>query len=228
MAEMGNGYGSECHLLRYLGRHRTLLDERVLALVGGTAIHWLDFGFHASKRCWPDAEWRGVDFLPDTEPAKAKWCEFWPQSGNVPNWDAVARITSDRGHEWLLVEAKAHLAEIRSSCGAKEPGGLGRITRAFEQTKQALGVSPDRDWLTGNYQYCNRIATLQFLISHEVPARLLFIYFTSDQCHPATWICPQDEAGWAAELKAQAEQVGLPPDHMLADRVHTLFLPVAM
>ena len=30
MAAIGNGYGSECHLLRHLGCHRRLLDLRVL------------------------------------------------------------------------------------------------------------------------------------------------------------------------------------------------------
>ena len=30
MGMMGDGYGSECHLLRYLGRHRALLNQRVL------------------------------------------------------------------------------------------------------------------------------------------------------------------------------------------------------
>ncbi len=30
MAEISAGYGSECHLLRYLGRHRNLLDKHVL------------------------------------------------------------------------------------------------------------------------------------------------------------------------------------------------------
>ena len=28
MGEMGYGYGSECHLLRFLGRHRRLLKLR--------------------------------------------------------------------------------------------------------------------------------------------------------------------------------------------------------
>jgi hypothetical protein len=44
MAEMGNGYGSECHLLRYLGRHRTELDKRVREETGGQHVEWLDYG----------------------------------------------------------------------------------------------------------------------------------------------------------------------------------------
>src|SRR5574341_1332421 len=213
MAEMGNGYGSECHLLRYLGRHRDLLNRKVLEVVGGSVVRWLDFHFDSSKKKWQDAEWKGVDFLPDTESAKAEWLTFWPQGGNVPNWDAVGRITTSQREEWLLVEAKAHLAETRSSCGAKSKGGLDQINRAFERTKQALGVSPSRDWLTRYYQYCNRSATLHFLFSHNVDARLLFIYFIGDQGNSPKFICPQNQLGWAKELKAQDHHVGLPPNH---------------
>lgn len=51
MGEMGNGYGSECHLLRFMGRHRHLLDERILAVLGGDSINWLDFGFDSNTNC---------------------------------------------------------------------------------------------------------------------------------------------------------------------------------
>ena len=37
VAEMGLGYGSECHLLRYLGRHRRRLDQIVKTSVGAEA-----------------------------------------------------------------------------------------------------------------------------------------------------------------------------------------------
>ena len=29
MGEMGYGYGSECHILRFMGRHRHVLDQRL-------------------------------------------------------------------------------------------------------------------------------------------------------------------------------------------------------
>ena len=45
----------------------------------------------------------------------------------------------------------------------------------------ALGVSADRDWLKGYYQYANRIAALHFLTQHKVPAHLLLIYFLGDR-----------------------------------------------
>lgn len=60
MGMMGDGYGSECHLLRYLGRHRAFLDQRVLEVTGATAIEWLDYPFDRS-RTWQDGECKGLD-----------------------------------------------------------------------------------------------------------------------------------------------------------------------
>jgi len=227
MADMGHGYGSECHLLRYLGRHRGLLDTRVSAVTGSQTIRWLDFGFDP-RGTWPDAELKGMDFLPDHEPAKVAWGAFWPQRGNVPNWDAVACITVDGRDEWLLVEAKAHLGEMRSSCMAKPEGGRAQIVDALDATKQALKVPPDRDWLNGYYQYCNRVVALHFLIARNISARLLFLYFTGDQSNSPQRICPKKEAGWSQALRAQDNHVGFPAGHLLADRIHTMFLPVCV
>jgi len=225
MAEIGNGYGSELHLLRFLGRHREHLNQKVLEVVGGSAVRWLDFQFDLSRKMWQDAEWKGLGFLPDGEPAKADWPMFWPQKGNVPNWDAVGLIATGRGEEWLLVEAKAHLGELRSSCGAKSDSGLNQIKQALDRTKQALGVSPSCDWLKSYYQYCNRLAVLNFLNSCGTPARLLLIHFLGDSVPGKE--CPQNEKGWAQALEAQDQHIGLPRNHPLADRIHKLFLPVA-
>jgi hypothetical protein len=43
---MGMGYGSECHVLRYLGRP---FDDQVLRVTGGDRLGWLDFGFDPSR-----------------------------------------------------------------------------------------------------------------------------------------------------------------------------------
>jgi hypothetical protein len=85
---MGHGYGSECHLLRYLGRHRELFNKVVQSVVGASSVQWLDFHFDPIKR-WQDGERKGVDFLPVEHPASLAWRKFWPQQGNPPNWDAV-------------------------------------------------------------------------------------------------------------------------------------------
>jgi hypothetical protein len=97
-------------------------------------------------------------------------------------------------------------------------------TLALTSTKVALGVSADRDWLKGYYQYANRIAALHFLTQHKVPAHLLLIYFLGDGFSGRT--CPEDEAGWSHALDTQAKHLGLPRTHGLTARIHRLFLPV--
>ena len=103
---------------------------------------------------------------------------------------------------------------------------LGKIKKAFDETKQALGVPDGRDWLKGYYQYCNRIAILYFLNKQGVPAHLLYIYFLGDKHEGKT--CPQHEEEWLEALQAQDEHVGLPQGHKLETQMHKLFLPVVL
>lgn len=225
MAEMGDGYGSECHLLRYMGRHRDILDRAILAATGGSSIKWLDYPFDKSRR-WLDGEWTGLSFLPDDSTARKAWASWWPRSGRAQNWDAVGKISAGGRDEWLLVEAKAHVSEIESHCAAS-PKSRTLITRALSETREALGggLGQGENWLTGYYQYANRLAVLHFLNRHNVAARLLFLYFVGDR-RPDAFVCPKDEEGWREALDRQDAAIGLPYDHGLADRVHKIFLPV--
>ena len=223
MGKMGNGYGSEFHLLRYMGRHRHRLDALVLDLVKAATIDWLDFGFDNSTPS-KDAELKGLSFLEDNREIENAWEKFWPTGRGIHNWDAVAKLGfGSAGKEWLLVEAKAHLEEMKSSCMAE--GGLAKISAAFTEVKSALGVAPDREWLNPYYQYCNRVAALYFLHKNTIPARLLFIYFCGDK-GDARRTCPETESDWKPALAEQAAHVGLPQRHLLAERVHALYLPI--
>ncbi len=225
MGDIGHGYGSEWHLLRWLGRHRADLTRRVIRVIrDAETVEWLDFHFDPGKKPWYDAEWESLDFLPTESAVRGAWREFWPHGRGIQTWDAVARLRVADREEWLLVEAKAHVGELATTCKAGERS-LQRIRAAFQETKRTLGVPDDRNWLTGCYQYCNRVAALQFLTKHNVPARLLFVYFLGDSVPGA--VCPPDEAGWRVALDKQAVAVGLPSGHPLMDRIQTLFLPVS-
>lgn len=229
MAGIGMGYGSECHLLRCLGRHRNWFDKKVCKKIGADSVNWLDFRFDPT-RPWKDAELRGLEFLPENHPILVPWSEFWPRRGNSPNWDAVGKVKFNEGDEYLFVEAKAHIEELFSDCKAKEEGGRAAIKKALEDTKNALGVSSDRDWLNHYYQYANRLTILNFLNKHGVKARLLLVYFLGDSFSPEPskkFTCPRDEAEWNSALQEQDDYLGLGQSHNLSNYIHKLFVPVA-
>lgn len=227
MGKIGYGYGSEWHLLRYLGRHRHKLDRAILKAVGhGDGIEWLDFGF-TGKPKQADAELKGLDFFtgPEYRTLKREWVKFWPQAGNPPNWDAVGWLIKRRNPELLLVEAKAHLKEIGSSCGAKVRGGRYQIEKALAEAKAYLGAPADADWLKGYYQLANRLATLYFLRKNDIRARLILLYFLGDK-FPRGLKGPITARDWKKALGEQDRHLGLARRHPLKGRIHKLFLPV--
>ena len=166
MGIIGYGYGSEWHLLRYLGYHRDLLNEKIKKITGAEEIRWLDAGFSGEyEPLHQDREFEGLNFLP-AETIPATWREFWPQTGAAPNWDAVARLRfKDGGEEWLLIEAKAHIGEFNSACQATNAISRKKIESAIHQTIEIVGASSAslNVWMNQYYQYANRLAVLAFL-----------------------------------------------------------------
>lgn len=114
-APIGDGFGSECHLLRYLGRHRNRLNTAVMsAIPGASAVRWLDFHFDRDAPSL-DGERKALDFLNVEHPARTSWTWVWPHAGTPITWDAVGQVKVNGKVEYLLVEAKAHLSELLSS-----------------------------------------------------------------------------------------------------------------
>lgn len=242
MAEIGNGYGSECHLLRYLGRHRKQLDGEILkAVKTGDRIEWRDFGFDRRKDKWYDAELKGLAFLEDSEVLKA-WAGFWPKSRNwhqQQNWDAVGWLyEGDKRRGLLLVEAKAHISELKSDgCGAGEKSRR-KIEDAFQKTikyvKNTNEVTKEEleNWCGAYYQFANRLAVIFFLNEYlkeqglpSIPTTLILIYFTGDKRDDGME-CPIDKQGWGPVIADEYSQLGLTPDHRLKSYVKEVYLPV--
>ena len=229
MGKIGCGYGSEWHLLRHLGYHREYLSQKTSMVTGGKSIGWLDFDF--SKKNAPlrdDKEFLGLEFIKDAR-VQEKWKSFWPQTGNAQNWDAVGKIHFDDRYEWLLVEAKGHIGEIESKCGASNPVSKQKIYSALEKASRAFGnqSKPVENWLEPYYQYANRLAVLYFLMKEcvqPVSARLLFIYFYGENRENLE--CPQNEQEWLPSIQKTNEWLGFDKSYELAQRVHHLFLPV--
>jgi hypothetical protein len=229
MARMNAAYGSELHLLRMLGRHRGFFDRHLCIATGADDVEWLDFPSGEMRRdksnipTW-DREWHHLQFLADGDPAKIAWDNVWPTHRPGHKWDAIARLRYRDVREWLLIEAKGNLEELSSTCGAKDESSLKMIRQTLDRTKMALGAAETSDWMTGYYQFCNRLAALHTMNSNGSAARLVFVYFCGDVTKDRT--CPNSKSGWDDELKKVEKRVGLAGDHALNERVHKVFIDV--
>ncbi len=227
MATIGYGYGSEWHLLQYLGRRREVFTRRIEALTEVSPIHWQDHRETDTSNGAPKVrELVGLEFMDPHDPARQEWQRRWPQRRAVHNWDAVGQgLTHDRP-TWILVEAKANTNELTSSCRAKNPESLQKIRKVLNDARRDLRVTVETDWTQDYYQYCNRIALLHFLDKHEVDAHLIFVYFTGDRADlGSSRNCPANEQNWRDALDAQDYHVGVPADSPIHARVHRVFLP---
>lgn len=229
------GYGSAWHLLRCLGWQRKRFTDQVARSIGATSINWLDFPL-GGQRVYPsgmpirDGEWKRIRFA-STE-LQIQYKTFWPNLGEQQNWDAVGYSNGAKGEELVLIEAKAHPAEIKfDGTDASEDGGRPLIRKAFKETLAACGIEEGaahdqaENWLTGCYQYANRLATLHFFHKQNVPARLVFLYFCGDQ-HPSGAFCPQSVAEWDDVLNRVKQRLGLNGTSDFETRVHNVFVDV--
>lgn len=161
------------------------------------------------------AEYRDRSFLRRLGLAhlEADLATFWPDKG--PQWDGLALTTDGKV---VLVEAKAHIAELVSSCAA---GATSRrtINSALEDAKRHFGASVTADWATGFYQYANRLAHLYFLRQRGVDAHVVFVYFTNDREMKG----PLSQAEWRPVLDHCYRALGLARDRAIPG-VHSVFI----
>lgn len=175
MAEMAIGYGSEYHLLRYLGHHRRFLFEKIKKVIKTQdEIEWIDYPVD-ENRLSMDGELKDIECfkaLPSYKSICEAWRVFWPQRGNSHNWDGIFKI----GNTWYFVEAKAHLDEAFQTCAAKNSESRKKITEAFEKTCGNKDIA--KTWIESNsYQLANRIAFLYFCRENGIDANLCYISF---------------------------------------------------
>lgn len=160
------------------------------------------------------AEYRDAAFLGrlGLERLACALADFWPRRG--PQWDGLGVA----GDAVVLVEAKAHIRELASTCGAG-PESRERITMALDATRAALGGAESTEWTAGFYQYANRLAHLHFLRSADVDAHLLMVGFKND--HDVGG--PVSESEWRAAYADMEAALGLPRAHPLSPAIHHVF-----
>jgi hypothetical protein len=145
-------------------------------------MEWLDQPKDNSRKSL-DGEYMGINFLPSKIQNKISenWGKYWPQSGNLPNWDAVMYCSpknpdSSLEDKWIIIEAKAYLQELESSSGASEES-RDKIEKAFEATQKRFNIKTQNSWLKKYYQLANRLAFINFMLDNGIQCSLLNIYF---------------------------------------------------
>src|SRR5688572_21411062 len=95
---------------------------------------------HAEYRDGEFLELLGLDRLKDDLKA------YWPDRG--PQWDALGVAPIGKV---VLVEAKAHVAEMASDCAAG-PASRKRIEETLGAARKSFGARDNADWTKGFYQ----------------------------------------------------------------------------
>lgn len=116
------------------------------------------------------------------------WWLARPHSrANTPNWDIASTCHINGQPGLLLVEAKAHLKELRPKrdrCYSKNPANRERIQQAIEQANAALTAATGNPWRLSrdhHYQLSNRFAWAWRLADLVVPVVLLYLGFLNAQ-----------------------------------------------
>lgn len=141
---------------------------------------------------------------------------FWPARG--PQWDGLARA---QGGTCVLIEAKAHIPEMHSSCSATAIASIEMIRMAFNETQLAFNVAAGYDWCDGHYQYANHLAHAYLLNQlNSVPTELVFVYFVGDIDRKG----PMSREKWLTAVQEAHVHLGILGQ--LPQYVHDVFVDV--
>jgi len=128
--------------------------------------------------------------------------DFWLRRG--PVWDGLA-IT--RRGAIILLEAKAHIAEVLSPPSRAGGKSRARIIAALDEARQFYAPGSTTPWFAHFYQYCNRLAHLYFVAHvNRLPARLVFL----DIVNAAEMNGPTSPEAWKNTTRLIHSQLGLP------------------
>ena len=111
------------------------------------------------------------------------WWLAVSRNAATPNWDIASTCSIDSKPGLLLVEAKAHAAELaRKSdrCGSSNDENRERIRLAISQATEGLHVATEGPWNLSrdhHYQMSNRFAWAWKLASLGVPVVLMYLGF---------------------------------------------------
>jgi len=192
--------GSQHWLQELVNRRPDLLEDTLrprLQLSNNDIFNWL-----SPLEADGYAEYRDEAFLEllSIHLEKRSLGSFWPPGG--PVWDGLG--VTIRG-DVILIEAKAHSAELASSCQAK-PQSLTLIKNSLAEVAKFYGTPATVDWSQCYYQYANRLAHLYLLRElNDVPAWLVFLYFVKADDVAG----PKSVEEWRSGIEAMHTHLGL-------------------
>jgi len=207
--------GSKKWIQNIVNRSPSSLDSRIREggfLPEGKFISWL-----SPLATDNYAEYRDAGFLErlDLSAHKEGLLQFWPSRG--PQWDALG-VQQDL-QRCYLVEAKANIPELVSTCQAKDPVSIRRIEESLNITREHFCIDSNLTWLHGSYQYANRLAHLYFLREvAKVDAVLVLVYFLNDPTY-----LPTSHEAWQGALTLQKKLMGI-SSHILQKSVCEIFV----
>ena len=151
------------------------------AVVDPNRDYWMPRGLLAPN----ESKLSEPEFLSD--PNQTAMLEWWlavPKNANTPNWDILSTCLIDGRPGLVLVEAKAHVAELTDAgrSAPKSPNGfknLERTTAAVMEASRELNNVLSGFSLTveSHYQLCNRFAWSWKIASLGVPVILVYLGF---------------------------------------------------
>ena len=198
--QLALGYGSKYQLLRMLGWHRHDFTEKIKAATGIQGdVQWLDFEY--SGPC--DKELLNLDFIPEV---KEEWRHDWMCGRGGINWDAVG--IADDG-TYVLVEAKAHIQEMKSAAGGN--------SRAKEHNSRRIAAFMDKHgiqapieaWTDEAYQLANRLVITDFLLSRNYKVKLVYVLFENGFEYNCSKADSASADEWMAEMRREFDLLGI-------------------
>jgi hypothetical protein len=149
------------------------------AIIDPKRHHWMPRGFAEPKEAKLG---NALQFLSDEHrEVMTGWWLAVREHANTPNWDIASTATIDGAEGLVLVEAKAHAAEIKidGKAGEGRAENHARIDAACREASAALNcILPG--WslsVESHYQLCNRFAWAWRIASLGVPVVLVYLGF---------------------------------------------------
>ena len=145
-----------------------------------------------------------------------KWWLAVPRGANTPNWDIASTCTIKGQRGLLLVEAKAHSAELRESgsFSSGNPDNRERIRLAITEATAGLQAATRGPWKLSpdtHYQLSNRFAWSWKLASLGIPVVLLYLGFLNAEDMADRGQVFGSEGQWETSLRAYSQ--GVVDDH---------------